>query len=222
MRFLSQHQAFEFFLPPGDYLLNADGDDVYDAYRFLRLTSGMDSMQLHLDLPPDRLASLSGKPAPELKQIKAWKNGDPVTLGQLHGKWVLLDFWGYWCGSCVEAMPALMKLHDDFGDKGLMVIAVHDDSVESLEELDKNLEQTKKEVWKGRALPFLVALAGGGNTLIAGTEKISTGATPAAYGINCWPTSVLIDPQGKIVGRRFDPRDPELRALLEKELGSAK
>ena len=115
----------------------------------------MDSLRLQLDLPPDQVTSLIGKVAPELRQIKAWKNGAPTTLENLRGKWVLLDFWGYWCGPCVGSMPDLMKLHEEFGDKGLVVIAVHDDSVDSVEELDKNLEATKKGLWKGRDLPFL-------------------------------------------------------------------
>ena len=213
--------AFDFLLPPGDYLIEAYGEGTYSAHRFLRLTDDLQSVQLHLDLPPDQLTLLTGKPAPELQQIKAWKNGGPTTLKNLRGKWVVLDFWGYWCGPCVASMPELMKLHDEFGDKGLVVIAVHDDSVDSIEELDKNLENTKKELWKGRDLPFLVALDGGGELPIAGTTRSTKGATCAAYGVQSWPTTILIDPQGKVVGEH-DPRGPELRELLEKELKPAK
>jgi thiol-disulfide isomerase/thioredoxin len=211
MSSMSKHQAFEFLLPPGDYLLDAYGDDTYNAHRFLRITDSMTSGSLHLDLPAALLATLAGKQAPELREIKAWKNGGPVTLEQLRGKWIVLDFWGYWCGPFVGSMPELMKLHDDFHDRGLVVIAVHDDSVTSIEEMDKNLQETKKDVWKGRDLPFLVALDGGGELPIAGTERSVKGATHAAYGIQSWPTTVLINPQGMVVGKRFDPRDPELR-----------
>jgi thiol-disulfide isomerase/thioredoxin len=221
MIFMSKEQVFDFLLPPGDYYIQSYGEGVYGAFRFLRLTESSKSLQLHLDLPPDAVTSLAGKPAPELRQIKGWKNGGPTTLEGLRGKWVVLDFWGYWCGPCVGSMPELMELHDEFGDKGLVIIAVHDDSVESIEELDKHLEKTRQGLWKGRDLPFLVALDGGGELPISGTERSTKGATHAAYGVQHWPTTILIDPQGKVVGER-DPRRPELRELLEKELKSAK
>jgi thiol-disulfide isomerase/thioredoxin len=221
MTFMSKRHMFEFLLPPGDYYLRSYGEGVYPVYRFLRLTESLQSSQLHLDLPPDQTTSLTGKIAPALRQIKSWKNGDPTTLEKLRGKWVVLDFWGYWCGPCVGSMPELMKLHDEFADKGLVIIAVHDDSVASIEELNKNLENTKQELWKGRDLPFLVALDGGGELPIAGTENRVKGATHAAYGVQHWPTTIVIDPQGKIVGER-DPRRPELRELLEKELKPTK
>ncbi len=221
MSSMSKNQNFEFLLPPGDYSLHAYGDNTYNIDRFIRVADGLSPPIVHLDLPADRLTTLTGQPAPELRGIKAWKNGGPITLQQLRGKWVVLDFWGYWCGPCVGSMPELMKLHDDFGDKGLVVIAVHDDSVASLEEMDQNLAATKKSIWKDRDLPFLVALDGGGELPIAGTERSVKGATHAAFGIQHWPTTVLIDPQGNVVGER-DVSSPELRSLLEKELKPVK
>jgi thiol-disulfide isomerase/thioredoxin len=142
-----------------------------------------------------------GKPAPELAQIKGWKNGGPVTLAELRGKLVLLDFWGYWCGPCLHAMPDLMALHDAFGDKGLVIIGVHDDSVASIAEMDSRLEQARQGRWNGRDIPFLVALDGGGETLIAGTDATAQGATTAAYGIAAFPTTLLIGRQGEVIGK---------------------
>jgi thiol-disulfide isomerase/thioredoxin len=217
MSFMSRHQAFQFLLPPGDYLLEAYGEGVYGAYRFVHINGDEKQIDLHLDLPPDQLTLLTGKPAPALRQIKAWKNGGPVALDQLRGKWVLLDFWGYWCGPCVGSMPALMELYDKYHDKGLVVIGVHDDSVASIDEMDKNLQITRKELWKGRDLPFPIALDGGGELPISGTERSTKGATHAAYGIQHWPTTILIDPQGNVVGEK-SANDPKLKELLEKEL----
>jgi thiol-disulfide isomerase/thioredoxin len=217
MSFMSQRQAFQFLLPPGDYLLEAYGDGVYGAYRFVHINGDEKRIDLHLDLPPDQLTLLTGKPAPALRQIKAWKNGGPMALDQQRGKWVLLDFWGYWCGPCVGSMPELMELYDKYHDKGLVVIGVHDDSVASIADMDKNLEKTRKELWKGRDLPFPVALDGGGELPISGTERSTRGATHAAYGIQHWPTTILIDPQGNVVGEK-SVNDPKLKELLEKEL----
>jgi thiol-disulfide isomerase/thioredoxin len=216
MLYMSTKPSFEFLLPPGEYLLHPYGSGVYNTFRYLKLDEGANVAPLHIDLPPDVMASLVGKKAPELQQIKGWKNGKPTTLEKLRGKWVLLDFWGYWCGPCIQAMPELMKLHDEFGDKGLTIVAVHDDSVASIEEMDNNIEQHKKEHWAGRDLPFLIALDGGGELPISGTERRSRGATHAVYGIQGWPTTVLIDPQGNVV------RGQPLRPLLERELNRAK
>ena len=49
-------------------------------------------------------------PAPELEN-EVWLNSDqPLRLKDLHGKVVLLEFWGYWCGPCVYRLPELFEL----------------------------------------------------------------------------------------------------------------
>jgi thiol-disulfide isomerase/thioredoxin len=114
-------------------------------------------------------------------------------------------------------MPALMKLHDRYKDKGLVIVAVHDDSAASIAEMDDKLSDARKNTWGGRDLPFLVALDGGGRTRIKYTATIEDGATTAAYGINRYPTTVLIDKQGKVV-EEFSADDAKDVALLEKLL----
>jgi thiol-disulfide isomerase/thioredoxin len=214
---LSKSRQFHFLLPPGDYLLHAYGDNSYNTFRYLKVAADAPTIKLDLDLPADRLTSLVAKPAPELRGIKSWKDGKPTTLAELRGKWVLVDFWGYWCGPCIAAMPDLMKLHDEFGDKGLAIVAVHDGTAETIDELIKNLEAVKKQSWNDRDLPFWVALDGGGEVPISGTERSVKGATHATYGVQSWPTTVLIDPQGNVVGPR-DARGPELRKFLAERL----
>jgi len=197
----SKEQDFEFLLPPGRYKVRAYGTDTYHATQEFTIHAGETERKITLDLPADRVSTLIGKPAPELAKIKGWKNGGPVKLADLRGKVVLLDFWGYWCGPCVVSMPHLMKLHDAYADKGLVIIAVHDDSVESIEDMDDRLAQGRREHWGGRDLPFLVALDGGGRTPVPGTELSTSGASTAAYGIRAFPTSVLIDKQGNVLGK---------------------
>ncbi|MHC4476351.1 MAG: HEAT repeat domain-containing protein, partial [Planctomycetota bacterium] len=197
----SDSQRFEFHLPPGQYKLHAYGMHTYNSEVDLDIKPGQDALDLEIDLPADRLAGLIGKPAPELRQIKGWKNGKATSLEDLRGKVVLLDFWGYWCGPCIHQMPKLMELHDAFSDKGLVIIAVHDDSVGSIEQMDARLEKARERYWGGRDLPFLVALDGGGSTRIEGTDKTTQGATTAAYGIMSFPTTVLIDTGGNVVGK---------------------
>jgi thiol-disulfide isomerase/thioredoxin len=210
---------FEFPLPPGDYKIEVLAGECDAAYCWIRITAGQREIKLQVDLEPEAMVHFFGHPAPELRGIKAWKNGPPVKLADLHGKVVLLDFWGYWCGPCVSDMPRMMKLYDEYKNKGLFIIAVHDDSVDSIEEMDKNLEISRNQIWGGRDLPFLIALDGGGRTHIVDTASAGRGETTAAYGVHAFPTTLLIDRNGRLVEKMS--RDPELaRAEIEKLLAT--
>lgn len=222
----SRTGTHEILLPPGEYELDVYGTETYSVKPAptLRLAPGGEDVSLRADLPATRLASLVGKPAPELTTIKGWKNvevagGTPsggVTLGDLRGKVVLLDFWGYWCGPCVHSMPALFDLHDRYHDKGLVIIAVHDDSVESIADMDARLDEIRRTLWAGRDLPFAVALDGGGPTPIPDTDEFARGATTASYGIQAFPTQIIIDRDGTVVGRRRKGHADQLPALLDR------
>jgi hypothetical protein len=56
-------------------------------------------------------------------------------------------------------------------------------------------------------------------TVIEGANRSARGATTAAYGIQAWPTAVLIDKQGNVVGR-FHPEDIDIAEKLESMLGT--
>jgi thiol-disulfide isomerase/thioredoxin len=211
---------FEFLLPPGDYEINVRGPEhqFYSSVHFVHITPAQHELKLNMDVEPMRSVSLLGGPAPELRNIKGWKNGGPVKLADLRGKVVLLDFWGTWCGPCVGLMPDLMKLHDEFKDKGLVIVAVHDDSVASIAEMDQKCESFRQQIWGGRDLPFLVALDGGGPTRITNTSMTARGATTAAYGIDVFPTTYLIGRDGtlvKILNFANDNVHDEIKKLLE-------
>jgi thiol-disulfide isomerase/thioredoxin len=205
-------------LPPGEYQLEAYAPGsitTYITWRCIRIQPGQRELNLELDLRPHATLQLLGRIAPELRNIKAWKNGQPAKLADLQGKVVLLDFWGFWCGGCNQAMPVLMKLHDEFKERGLVIIAIHDDTVDSIQEMDRKLENVRREIWNGRDLPFLVALDGGGLTRIAGTAVLTHGATTAAYGVDRFPTALLIGRDGKVVCK---VRAEEARVEIEKLL----
>lgn len=61
--------------------------------------------------------------APEL-DILQWI-GPSLSLDDLRGKVVILDFWGLSCGPCIAALPDIQKVYDKFKDKELVVVAVH-------------------------------------------------------------------------------------------------
>lgn len=155
-------------LPPGQ---------VYDFGSIgLRPTSGYQAL---------------GKPAPEL-QVGEWVRGQPVTLAELKGKVVLLDFWGLWCGPCRRAMPSLVDLHKQYARDGLVIIAMHDASQSKASLLDEG--QPYLDV---SALPFRVAV----DAMPLGSETAplqGQGRTIDAYGVTEFPTSLLIDRKGQV------------------------
>ena len=189
---------------------------------------GQKSASVALDLPADRLAYLHGKPAPELRKIKEWKDGAAVKLSDLRGKVVVLDFWGYWCGPCVHEMPELVELHDKFADQGLVIVAIHDDSVGSMAELEAKSSRARQEIWGGRELPFHVAIDGGGRCKVPRRDRYTRGATTALYGINGFPTTLVIDKRGVLtedplpIGTEWaEKRIRELLRCVQSGLGCA-
>jgi hypothetical protein len=76
--------------------------------------------------------------------------------------------------------------HADQRDR-FEILAFHDDSVKSLEELDEKLGPIREQRWKGRDLPFPVLLD-------------STGKTLEQFGVRAFPTVFLVDPDGVLYG----------------------
>lgn len=191
-------------LPPGEYSLFASGARMQSRRVPLHVDAGQGDLPVEIDLPASRLAHLQNHPAPELAGIKAW-DGQPVTLQSLRGQVVLLEFWGTWCGPCIESMPKLVALYDRFHERGLAVVAVHDDSVDSLDHYRAKVAPIRAEHWGRSDLPFPVAIDGGGLQPIPGQDRKARGITTACYGISGFPTAVLIDRDGNVVGE-FDYR----------------
>lgn len=81
-------------------------------------------------------------PAPSLKGITAWINSPPLTLEQLKGKVVLIDFWTYSCINCIRTFPYLRQWNEKYKNRGLVIIGVHTPEFE----FEKNEENVKKAV----------------------------------------------------------------------------
>ena len=63
---------------------------------------------------------LPGQPAAELS-AEAWINSPPLRLGELRGRWVLLDFWKVNCLPCEAALPGLVALAAEFAPRIVLV-----------------------------------------------------------------------------------------------------
>ncbi|HEY4232980.1 MAG TPA: TlpA disulfide reductase family protein [Lacipirellulaceae bacterium] len=196
---------YAFLLPAGDYTLEAYGTETHTVKQPLQMELGDGDLRLDaIDLPLTRLALLRGKPAPELRGVVAWKNSSGLKLTDLKGRYVLLDFWGHWCGPCVASMPKLIAMRDRIPEAKLAIIGVHvgiegADEVNTLEKLDAALVDVRKELWNGRDLPFPVALVKAAKTRYAEVDTFAKSEAAADYGVTGYPTTILIDRDGNVV-----------------------
>jgi uncharacterized protein (TIGR03067 family) len=215
--------TFELVLPPGKYRLWAYGEHVTSKHIDFTVPENRSEHALDpVALPATGLALLKGRPAPEFEGVMGWW-GQPVKLADLKGKYVLVEFWGYWCGPCIGAMPVLIELHEKYADKGLVIVGVHMDGrgeVDTAAKLDEKIAGYQKDVWKGKTMPFPSALVSGKR--VGEGDDARPGGTIARYGVNSFPTTVLIDPDGKVVGK-FHARDiKDASAEIEKLLAGKK
>ena len=143
-----------------------------------------------------------GPLAPELAGIVAWINSEPLAIGGLKGKVVLVDFWTYTCVNCIRTLPYLRIWHAKYADDGLVILGVHSPEFE----IEKKPENVQRAV-EDNAIGWPVALD-------------NDYATWEAYGNRYWPSKYLIDKDGVIrythFGEgRYGATELEIRKLLE-------
>lgn len=131
------------------------------------------------------LDAMQGKPAPALS-VKDWMNSNPLTLADLKGKIVVLDFWATWCGPCLAAIPHTNELAKKYADRGVVIIGVC--AMRGAEKMAATVRS------KGIAYP------------VAADE---TGATVAAYKVNSFPDYYVIDRKGNLRWADISNKDVE-------------
>ncbi len=146
-------------------------------------------------------------PMPAFPTDIEWVNvSTPLTTDDLIGKIVMLDFWTYGCINCIHVIPDLHRLEEEFGDN-LVVIGVHSAKFDN----EGNILNIRNIVQRyGVTHPVVND---------ADFEVWST------YGVRAWPTLVLIDPRGNVVGGRsgegvYEAFQPILEIMV-KEYGDA-
>ena len=118
-------------------------------------------------------------------------DGKDFTLSSLKGKYVVLDFWGSWCGWCIKGIPEMKKYYNKYKDKIEFVGIDCNDT-----------EEAWKKAVEEHQLPWI-------NVRNNGDPDVSI-----MYGISGYPTKFIIDPEGKI-NKRVIGEDPEFYTYLD-------
>ncbi len=148
--------------------------------------------------------------APEFTGITKWLNLPPgkqtLTIADLKGKVVLIDFWTYTCINCIRTLPHVTGWYEKYKDKGFIVIGVHTPEFE-FEKKTENVQNALKQYAIHYPIP-----------------QDNDYATWNAYTNHYWPAEYLIDVNGYIRRTHFgegeyDETEKAIQDLL-KEAGS--
>jgi thiol-disulfide isomerase/thioredoxin len=116
--------------------------------------------------------------APQLPPDLKWLNSPPLTMENLRGKVVLLDFWEYTCVNCIRTFPYVKAWQEKYKDKGLVIIGVHTPEFQFARQAE-NVTRAAKEF--GLSYPIVVD---------------SDYLVWRAYQNRYWPAKYLIDHEG--------------------------
>lgn len=140
--------------------------------------------------------------APDFPAGAEWWNTDrPLSIKDLKGKIVLLDFWTYCCINCQHVLPDLKRLEQKYGDF-LVVIGVHSGKFLA----EKDAENIRQAILRHDIE----------HPVVNDPEM----QIWSEYAVRAWPTMMLIDPRGKVIGSHsgegvFDVFDPVIAQMAE-------
>jgi cytochrome c biogenesis protein CcdA/thiol-disulfide isomerase/thioredoxin len=140
-------------------------------------------------------------PAPDFTGIDHWLNSKPLTMAELRGKVVLVDFWTYSCINCIRTLPYLESWYQKYAADGFVIVGVHSPEF-AFEHDTGNVE---------------AAIARFGITYPVAQDNEF--ATWSAYNNVYWPAHYLIDANGNIRAEHFGEgayaeTEAQIRALL--------
>lgn len=119
--------------------------------------------------------------------------GKDLSLSSLRGKYILIDFWASWCGPCRRENPNVVRMYQEYKDKGFDILSVS---------LDNNKDRWVQAIQQDNMTWHHIS------DLKGWASELSK-----PYGVRGIPYTVLVDPEGKILATRL--RGPSLEAKLK-------
>lgn len=168
------------------------------------VTQGLNALKKKQSVPQSSVDT----PAPDFVGITKWLNTDKsLTIADLKGKVVLVDFWTYTCINCIRSLPFVTSWYDKYKDQGFVVIGVHTPEFEFEKDTNNVLNAIKQY------------------NIHYPVPQDNNYATWNAYNNQYWPAEYLIDAKGNIRRTHFgegeyDQTEMAIQALL-KEKGSS-
>ncbi len=153
------------------------------------------------NLEPDTfITAAKATAAPEFAKGN-WINSDALTLDKLRGRVVVVEFWTFGCYNCRNTLPSVKDWDTRYRERGLTIVGVHTPEIDN----EYNIDNVRKEV------PAL----GIKYPVVTDNDY----KTWKAYGVEAWPTIVVLDKQGRVrwehVGEgRYEETENVIKTLL--------
>ncbi len=137
-----------------------------------------------------------GERGPEWNVV-GWSDGREHKLSDYRGRVVLIDFWGMWCGPCMQAIPAMQELHEKYAER-VAFLGIHTANTE-VSQVKKLLQLKKWDV--------LAAVDVG--------VDAAKSESAARYGVRGYPTFVVVGRDGRIGFNSSVPVPDEAKWMAE-------
>jgi thiol-disulfide isomerase/thioredoxin len=147
------------------------------------------------------MAALPRQMLPEFQGISQWLNSSPLTIADLKGQVVLVQFWTFSCINCLRTLPYVTRWHQQFANRGLKIIGIHTPEFG----FERDANNVKQALAKNR-ITYPVPLDNAYKTW-------------KAYGNQYWPNLYLADRQGVLRYSHsgegaYDKTEQTIRSLL--------
>ncbi|WP_179346581.1 TlpA disulfide reductase family protein [Winogradskyella ursingii] len=143
----------------------------------------------------------SGEMAPRFSAPSP--TGEDINLEDVKGKLTVIDFWAAWCGPCRRENPNLVKLYEEYHDKGLEILGVSLDGAPN--------QQDPKQAWLDAIEKDKLTWPQVSNL------QYFNGPVASLYNITAIPATYVLDEEGRILAKNL--RGPALRAKVDQLLG---
>jgi thiol-disulfide isomerase/thioredoxin len=125
------------------------------------------------------------------------KDGKEICISDFRGKYLIVDFWGTWCGACLAGVPEMRAFRDAHKDKVQILGVANDKDVEKWKACMKKNDMTWPNIMEGTGDRDYVA----------------------RFNVQGFPTKILVDPEGTIV-YRFTGEDKEFYVNVERMISN--